>query len=491
MTTPLAPKGGRAGRLRARLAADPRHPRWVLVVCLVGMFSTSFPATILTISINAIAEELGSVPSTVTWVTTAPMLAAAVATPILGRLGDIRGHRRLYVVGFVVAISFSLLTAAAWSAVSLIAFRTLSQLGASATVPSSFAMVFRAFPPEERVRASALSSATLAGAAVIGVVIGGPLVDLFGWRPIFLVQAAIALAALLPALVVLDPDVVAEVDEPIDYAGAAALAVAAFAVTFGINRLGVWGPEPVVLGVLATAPVAIWALVRIERRVPSPILPLEILGRRNIRVGAIASFVAGGGWMGNFVITPLLLQSVMGLSAGMTSLVSVPRATFIALSSPVASRLGMRHGERRLVVWASVALAAVMGVLAVGAALESALLIVACLAASGWAFGHVQPALLATMGNAVDEDSFGLATSLQQTANQIGSVVGIGLFTAIAADATTPGPFVVVYLVAGACALVVAAVGSRATDHGGLRAPAVLVDDGSEPVPPDHLLHRP
>ena len=353
-------------------------------------------------------------------------------------------------------------------------------------------MVFRTFPREERVRASSLCSATLAGAAVIGVVVGGPLVDLFGWRPIFLVQAGIALAALLPALVVLDPDVVEEADQPIDYAGAAALAVAAFAVTFGINRLGVWGPEPIVLVVLAAAPLATWTLVRIERRVPSPILPLEILGRRNIRVGAIASFVAGGGWMGNFVITPLLLQSVMGLSAGMTSLRRAcpgPRsspcrrpwpAAWACATASAASSCGRRSR-----------LAAVIGVLAVGAALQSTLLIVVCLAASGWAFGHVQPGLMATMGNAVDEDSFGLATSLQQTANQIGSVVGIGLFTAIAADATTSGPFVVVYLLAGACALVVAAVGSRATEHDGVLAAAAVVDDGSEPVPPDHLLHRP
>src|SRR3978361_1657697 len=158
--------------------ADARHRRRVLVACLVGMFSTSFPATILTISVKSIAVDLHSVPSTITWVPPAPLLAAAVSTPVLGRLGDLRGHKRMYLFGLVLAGAFAILTAVAWNAASLIFFRTISQVGAAATVPSTFAILFRSFPKSERVRASSLASGTLAGAAVIGVIIGGPLVDL-------------------------------------------------------------------------------------------------------------------------------------------------------------------------------------------------------------------------------------------------------------------------------------------------------------------------
>jgi len=107
------------------------------MVCLVGIFSSSFPITILTIAVKPIADELGSVPTTISWVTTGPVLVGAVATPVLGRLGDLRGHRRLYLAGLSVAIAFSALTAIAWSASSLITFRTLSQLGATATVPAT------------------------------------------------------------------------------------------------------------------------------------------------------------------------------------------------------------------------------------------------------------------------------------------------------------------------------------------------------------------
>jgi MFS family permease len=448
------------GGLRSRLLADPRHPTWLLLVCLVGMFSTTFPATILTIAVKPIADELGSRPTTITWVTTAPLLAAAVATPILGRLGDLRGHRQMFLLGLLVAAAFAVLTSLAWNATSLIVFRTVSQLGAAATVPSTFAMLFRSFPRAERVRASALASATLASAAVVGVLIGGPLTDVVGWRPIFLVQAGIAVLALVPALALLPPDGHRE-RAAVDYLGAAALAVTAFCLTFGVNRLGVWGPRPIVLATLAVAPVAGWMLLRIERRAPTPILPLHVLFAPATRVIMGATFIVNAAWMGNFVVTPLLMQSAMGLSAGVTSLLSVPRATFIALSSPMASRLGGRFGERRLVLWAALALAGILGLLAVGAATTSVAVLVVALAASGWAYGHVQPGLLSAMGGSVREADFGLATSLQQTASQIGAVVGIGAFTAVAADATTPGPFVAVYLVAAGLALTCALIISR------------------------------
>lgn len=432
----------------------PERRRWILLACLAGMFATTFPATILTIAVQPIAVDLVSTPSTVLWVTTAPLLAAAVSTPLLGRLGDLRGHRLLFLTGMVVAGLFAVGTAVAWNAGSLITARTISQLGAAATVPSSFAMLFRAHPVHQRVRVSSLASATLAGAAVVGVVVGGPLVDLVGWRIIFVVQAAVCAGALLAALLVLPPDERVRERVPLDLPGAIALAVLTLALTFGINRLGVWGWSPVPVACLAVVPVALWILIRIERRASSPLLPLRVLSTRNTRVVTAASFLLGAGWMGNFVLTPLLMQSVMGLSAGLTSLLSVPRALCIVGAAPTASRWGQRFGERRMVVVAVAALGLVMASMSIGAATTSVIAIAIALPLSGWAFGHAQPGLVSGMAHAVDERDFGLATSLQQTSTQIGAVVGIGLFTSLAGDATTPGPFVVVYLLTALCALI-------------------------------------
>jgi MFS family permease len=459
--------------------------RWVLAACLTGIFCTTFPATILTISVKSIAEDLHSVPTTITWVTTAPMLAAAVATPVLGRLGDLRGHRRVFLAGMVVATVFAALTALAWNAATLIAFRTVSQIGAAATVPSTFAILFRSFPPGERVRASSLASATLAGAAVVGVVIGGPLVDLFGWRPIFIIQTVVAGIALVAAAAVLPRDEGERIRTPIDLPGAALLAAATFALTFGVNRLGVWGLGPVPLIALGACPALVAGLVLVERRASSPLLPLHVLSAHNTKVVSLTTFVLGAGWMGNFVITPLLLQSVLGYSAGATSLISVPRAICIMLAAPSVGRLGMRFGERRVVVWACIGLSAVMALMAVGASIESVVVIAICLPLSGWAVGHSTPGLVSAMGHTVRDADMGLATSLQQTANQIGAVVGIGLFTALAANAVTSGPFVVVYLSTAGCALVAAFLSLGLRDRRSIaKVRAAPADDGEYAISP-------
>jgi MFS family permease len=405
------------------------------------------------------------------------MLAAAVCTPVLGRLGDLRGHRRIYLLGLLTAGTFSVLTATAWGALSLIAFRTISQIGAAATVPSTFAMLFRSFPARERVRASSLASGTLAGAAVTGVIIGGPLIDLIGWRPIFIIQAVIAFAAFVPALVVLPADkLVAQDKQTVDYAGAAALAVATFALTFGINRLGVWGVTPVPIVSLVLVPIAVAVLVLIERRAKAPLLPLSVLRARNTWVVMAVTFLLGFGWMGNFIVTPLLLQSVMGLSVGVTSLIIVPRAGSVMLVSPLAGRLGIRFGERTMVVSSCAALALVMCLLSFAAATTSIALVVVALVLSGLAFGCAQPGLVSAMGHAVSEHDFGVATSLQQTANQIGGVVGIGLFASIAADATTPAPFAYAFLLTAGVSVLSAVIAIRLSG-GHSRSLPVLVGE--------------
>jgi predicted MFS family arabinose efflux permease len=282
---------------------------------------------------------------------------------------------------------------------------------------------------------------------------------------------------------VLQPERIAKSRERVDFAGAGALAVATFTLTFGINRLGAWGLSPVPIASLVICPVAIWLLLRIERRAKSPLLPLHVLSARNTKVVASATFLIGAAWMGNFIITPLLLQSVMGLSAGLTSLATVPRAGSLVLASPLAGRLGVRYGERRMVVFAATALALALGLMAFGAGTTTLAIIVVASSASGLALAHAQPGLLSAMGNSVPEADFGLATSLQQTSNQIGSVVGIGLFTAIAANSTTPGPFVIVYVLAAAFCVISAVIALRMKDSPPVvRHPPAVADDGSEPA---------
>ena len=138
---------------RAAWPGSPRYPWIVLAVALFGLFSVGFTITILSVSIPRIAEELGSDTSTITWVVTGPLLAFAVVGPAMGKLGDLHGHRRVYCLSMACVSLFAGLTAVAWSAGSLIAFRTLGAATGAAVGPASIAIINRLFPRERRVQA--------------------------------------------------------------------------------------------------------------------------------------------------------------------------------------------------------------------------------------------------------------------------------------------------------------------------------------------------
>ncbi|WP_242418716.1 MFS transporter, partial [Frankia sp. CpI1-P] len=186
----------------------------------------------------------------------------------------------------------------------------------------------------------------------------------------------------------------------------------------------------------------------VERRTAMPVIPTVLLVERDIRAAGASSFLLGAAHMGNFLVTPLLLEGVFGLSVAATSLVTMTRTLSIALAAPSASRLGAWIPPRLLAGVAGGVYTIALAVLALGTQAHQLPVVIAGLIVSGLAFGHAQPPLLVITGNAAPADSFGLATSLQQTANQIGAVIGMSLLSAIVGDALRAAPFTVAYLAA-------------------------------------------
>jgi EmrB/QacA subfamily drug resistance transporter len=428
------------------------YPQWVLVTCLAGVFATTFTITILAVSLKSIAEDLDSRVEIVAWVITAPMLVQALALPVLGKLGDLYGHRRVFLIGFFLAAAASLLTATAWDASSLIAFRVLAQLTGTATMPASTALLFGVYPPERRAQAMGWVSLASAGAPVLGLAVGGVLVDAMGWRPLFLIQGGLSFVAWAVALWVLResrPQRGVSFDLP----GAFTLAVAAFAFTFGINRIPKAGlADPMVLLCLAVVPLALALFVRVENRTPHPLLPLSFFRRRNFSAPLAAGFFLQFAYMGGFIITPLLLMNVFGYSATATSFFTMLRPVAFTLSAPVGGSMASRLGERAMAVTGALAIAVAMLGLAAGAAWGSMLLLGLGLVLAGVGLGLSQPSLSASVGNAVDEYSFGIASSGLAMTTSIGAVSGISVLTALSAGALTADSFVSAYLLGGTLA---------------------------------------
>src|SRR5436309_12374975 len=222
-------------RVARRIGSSDCYEWWVLWTVLAGLFSVGFTITILAVSLPRIAADLHSDTTTLTWVITGPLLAFGIVGPLLGKAGDIWGQKRMFVLALSLTLVFAGLTAVAWNASSLILFRVLGAGEGAATGPASMAMIMMVFPPEDRVKAMGFWSLVGAGAPVLGVVAGGPIVEHVSWRLIYVAQVPLTLMALLLAAVIL-PDTGRSARQPLDLPGALALAASVTSLLFGLNR---------------------------------------------------------------------------------------------------------------------------------------------------------------------------------------------------------------------------------------------------------------
>lgn len=447
--------------------APPSAPRGtILLALLLGMAATTFPISVLAASLPSIAREFDTAESTIAWVITLPTLGFAIAMPVLGKLGDLHGHRRVYLWGFAAATVFAALTALAWDAPSLIALRTLGQMCGTATTPAAMALIMTVYPREERVRAMGWWSLVTAGSPTIGLVAGGPIIELVGWRPLFVIQAFGGLAALAAARRVL-PETSPRTVRTFDVPGAATLGLGIAALLVAVNQ----GPslgwtDPVILTAFAMAPVLLVLFVRVEQRSSSPLLPLAMFGRRNYTVSVSAQFFKQMAYMGGFVLSPFLLDSEFGYSATMITLVMVSRPLAFSLAGPVSGRVTMVIGERRAGILATATMAVSMMVLAYGAGTRQILPVIIGLVMSGAGNGFGQPPFQASMANAVDEQDLGIASAAKNVAGQVGAAIGITLMTTLrsVADSPTAGFTIAYWAGAGIAAIaVVIAFGLEST----------------------------
>ncbi|MGK2949716.1 MAG: MFS transporter [Acidimicrobiales bacterium] len=412
-------------RVQERVAGSPRYPWIVLVAALFGLFSVGFTITILSVSVPRIAEELGSDASTVTWVVTGPLLAFAVVGPAMGKLGDLYGHRRVYGFSMAFVCVFAALTAAAWSAGALIAFRVLGAATGAAVGPASIAIINRLFPRDRRVQAMGYWSMVAAGGPVIGVVAGGPIVETFGWRWIFIAQVPLTLSGLLLAMLVL-PETPRRDRVAFDWAGAIVLAVGATSLLFAINRGPLWGwSSPAIVAGFVMAPVAVATFIAIERRVDHPLLPLKYVRQRNFSLAIATQCFTNFAYMGGFVITPLFLGEVFDYPETRVGGLMIARPLAFAIAGPLAGYVAVKVGERTSAVAGSTFVLASMLALSTVAPGSSDLIIVGALALSGVGLGCSAPALAASVANSVEEHDLGIAGAFQQMMTQLGVVVGI------------------------------------------------------------------
>ena len=192
-------------RMHHRVASSDRYQWWVLWTVLAGLLSVNITFTVFVVALPQVARQLHTSVTTLTWTSTGPLLAFGVAAPVLGKLGDLRGYRRLYLWGLAGAALSVVLTASAPTAGVLIAARLFDGVQGAATGAASMALMLQVFSHEDRVKAMGWWALVGAGGPVLGVTIGAPIIQYFGWRALFWGELPLMAAAALLAVVVLPP----------------------------------------------------------------------------------------------------------------------------------------------------------------------------------------------------------------------------------------------------------------------------------------------
>jgi len=422
-------------RITRRAHGSARFRWWVLCTVLVGLFSVNVTFTVFAVALPRIAREFDTSVNAMIWVITGPLLGFGVFAPVLGKMGDVYGHRRLYLAGVCGSFVTTLLSALAWDPGSLIAFRTLGAVIGAASGSASMALIFNQFDRDDRVKAMGWWSLVGAGGPVVGVAIGGPLIEAVGWRWIFVGQLPVQLAALALAAAVLK-----EADRRhrhrLDWRGALILGIGVTSLLLALNRGPEWGwTSPPVLAALAFAPALLAAFVAVERRAPEPLLPLAVLRHRNFALPIGAALFANFAYMGGFILAPLLLHGVYGYGESKIGVFVIARPLTFSLAAPVAGYLAVRVGERTSALAGT--LAVVVSMLAFAAVEPGTTPVVAlgALALSGLGLGCALPSISSSVANAVDEAHLGIASAAQQLLTQVGVVSGIQVLSTVQEEA--------------------------------------------------------
>lgn len=432
---------------------DEAYAKRLLPTVLLGVIAFSSSMTIVSAALPTIATDLDSTEATLAWSVTGLFLAMAIGTPIMGKIGDIYGHRRVFLSGATVLTVGTLLCGLAFSAGTFIGARMIVGVGIAATMPTANSLVLQSFPPSRRSVAMGWFQMAMTGAPVIGLVIGGPMIEAWGWETVFFMLTPVAAAGLVLSFLVIrrtppGPRV------PIDWAGGATLGLGTLGFLLGLEQLNSRGlTDPGTVGLFVGAVISLAIFVRIERRTPRPLLRLDYFKRRTFSGTLSAQGLAQFAYMGGFLLSPLLLDSVFGLGVSAIALLLLFRPGLFSVMSPFGGRLAVRYGQRRLILTGAVVMVVSMIAFSLSAVLESLPIVVAGLALSGLAMGLAAPNYMTAVAGAVEPQDMGVATGMATTMMNIGMLTGIQVMFVLLGDARTTTAFASVYLFGGAVAV--------------------------------------
>jgi len=421
----------------------PVRPTLVIAVFCLGLFMTLLDITIVNIAIPDLVTDLNATLETVLWVGSAYSLAYTVLLITAGRLGDIHGPRRLFLIGLAVFTLASLASGLTQTPGQLIAFRALQGVGAALLAPQGLPLITSILPAEKRGPAFAAIGVMSGLGVLAGPTLGGFLVTNVGWRWIFFLNIPIGIAALVLAFVFM-PDVRPGRPHRLDLIGVALLTAGLFGVVFGLieGERYDWGTVagvvtiPLIIGVgVVLLGLFLWRQVRTQDA--EPLLPFTVFGDRTFTVMTLVLLALGFAMVGVFLPLTIYYQSVLGLTAVAAGLVIGTQSMAMMITSGVMG--GLSGSGRINLKWALIAglllFAAGMGyVVAVAAPDSGQWTFVPGLVTAGLGLGCVWTPLFGLATRDMPPSRAGIGAGVLDTVQEFGAVLATAILGALLAN---------------------------------------------------------
>lgn len=414
-----------------RLIANQKYV--IAVVYVSTMLLNTLDATIVNVALATLSREFNVSPASIESVVIGYLVSLAVFMPASGWLGDRFGSKRIFLFALMLFTVASALCGVAQSLDQLVLFRVLQGAGGGLMTPVGMAMLYRAFPPEERIGVGRiLMFATILGPA-LGPVLGGLIIEHLNWRWAFYVNIPVGIVAIAFGMRFLHEYRMEEAgsfDVPGFFLAGGGFGMSMFALSEGAQQ-GWTSPLVLTTGLLGLVFLAIFVVV--ELRMSQPMVQLRLLSNRLFRAMMRVSFFASAGFLGALFLLPLFLQEARGESALTAGLTTMPEAIGVVVSTQVVARIYPRFGPRRLMAAGLLLVAITVGLLGfVGQ--ETPLWIVQVLmflVGIGMAYVFL-PNQAASMATISREDTGG-ASMLFSVQRQLGSAMGVAVLSTVLA----------------------------------------------------------
>jgi EmrB/QacA subfamily drug resistance transporter len=445
-----------------------QHHNVTLAILAIGALAFALAQTTVIPALTAMQHAFGVSTSDITWMISGYFLAASIATPVLGRLGDMFGKERFLAVSLAAFALGSVVSALSDDLPLMIAGRVLQGIGGG-VFPLSFGIVRDEFPLAKIPTGIALLGATAGIGGAIGLPLGGLLVDQASYHWIFWMSAAMGAVATVTTLRYV-PESPVRTPGKIDYAGAGILAVGLSAVLIAVSQANQWGwGSDKTLGLVGLGLVILAAFVAYERRHEAPLINIRTLARPPVLMTDIATLLVGFGLFGTFVLIPQIAELPaggdvgLGLDATEAGLLMAPGGLMMLLAAPIVGRVSERIGSKLPLAVGSMLASA--GLLGMALAHDSALLIVLWGMILNVGIGCAFAALPNLVISAVEPHETGEATGVNMIARNVGAALGGQVAASIVAGHVATGGmpanagFELAFLMSAGVALLAGVVG--------------------------------